>query len=181
MTELKPISGNARQNRLLAGVTTAAAILLLATNAVFWLVPAIADPLLAKLAANSAVTITPATRIIVFLITTARTAILAAGLMAVATLFRGFARGDVFVPQTGRLLRRFGIALIAYTLLSSPVNTALIAAATWQNPPGERVFSIGFGFSTEGLLFLLTAGLVVALGHVMAEAARIADEHRQIV
>jgi hypothetical protein len=37
------------------------------------------------------------------------------------------------------------------------------------------------GLSSEGVLMGLMAGLMIALGHVLHEAARLADDHRQIV
>jgi hypothetical protein len=106
--------------------------------------------------------------------------VLAWGLFAAAGLFRRFADGLAFSPETGRLLRRVGFALLAYLLLGSPVNTLLVLAATWHGP-GEHVLTIGMGLSSEGVLMGLMAGLMIALGHVLHEAARLADDHRQIV
>jgi hypothetical protein len=171
----------ARKNRALANATIGIAVMLVGLEAVMWLVPAIADGTIAELTDGRATNVGAGTRFALFLIGVARTAILVAGLLAVAALFRLFATGEAFVPQTGRLLRRFGTALVAYTLLGPLFKTAMVFAAPLSNPEGERILTIGGGISTQGLVFLLTAGLVVALGHVMQEAARLAEEHRQIV
>ena len=60
------------------------------------------------------------------------------------------------------------------------MNTLLILAATW-NGPGEHMISVGVGLSSEGVLVSLMAALLIALRHVLHEAARLADDHRQIV
>ena len=171
----------ARKNRVLANATIGIAVMLVGLDAVMWLIPAIADNTIAEVTAGRAANVGSGTRFLLFLIGVSRTAILVAGLLAVAKLFRLFAAGEVFVPETGRLLRRFGTALVAFTLLGPLFKTALVYVATMDNPEGERVLTVGAGISTQGLVFLLTAGLVVALGHVMHEAARLAEEHRQIV
>jgi hypothetical protein len=171
----------AHKYRVLANATIGIAIMLFALDAVMWLVPQIGDGMIDELTDNKAVAVGAGTRFLVFLFAVARTAILAAGLFAVAALFRSFADGNPFVPRTGQLLRRFGTALVGYTLIGPFFRTAMIAAATWNNPPGERLVSIGVGMSAQGLVLLITAGLVVALGHVMQEAARLAEDHRQIV
>jgi hypothetical protein len=180
-TNDRAIALRARKNRVLANATIGIAAMLLGLDAVVWLIPAIAEGTIAGLTGQPAVAAGPGTRFVVFLIALSRTAILVAGLLAVAALFRLFATGDAFVPRTGQLLRRFGTALVAYTLLAPLFKTAMVAAATWNNTEGERIVTVGVGMSSQGLVFLLTAGLVVALGHVMQEAARLADEHRQIV
>jgi hypothetical protein len=192
-----------RLNTWLYWLTAAAAVLTLVLTGLT-LVPDIIDPSLRNLAAaavtggpevsvsvgpeirylSSADTPEPtilwSTRIVAFLIELAHASVLAWGLFAAAGLFRRFADGLAFSPETGRLLRRVGFALLAYLLLGSPVNTLLVLAATWHGP-GEHVLTIGMGLSSEGVLMGLMAGLMIALGHVLHEAARLADDHRQIV
>jgi hypothetical protein len=180
-TNDRAIALRARKNRVLANATIGIVVMLFGLDAVVWLIPAIAEGTIAELTGQTAVAAGPGTRFVVFLIAVARTAILATGLLAVAALFRLFATGNAFVPRTGQLLRRFGTALVAYTLFAPLFNAAMVVAATWNNPEGERMVTVGVGMSSQGLVFLLTAGLVVALGHVMQEAARLADDHRQIV
>ena len=191
-------------NKWLYWLTAAAAILTLALN-VLSLVPSLIDPTLRDLAATAAsnsgtyvsvgsdsgvrdlisadapeVTILWSTRVVTFLIHLAHSAVLAYGLFAAAGVFRRFADGLAFSPETGRLLRRVGFALLAHLLLGSPVNTLLVLVATWHGP-GEHVFTVGAGLSSEGVLMALMAALLIALGHVLHEAARLAEDHRQIV
>jgi hypothetical protein len=184
-------------------LTLAAAILTLALNGLA-LIPAVVDQSLRDIAAAAAtggtdvsvrmgaevrylssadtpeLTILWSTRIVAFLIQLAHSSVLAYGLLAAAGLFRRFADGLAFTPRTGQLLRRVGFSLLAYLLLGSPVNTLMVLAATWHGP-GEHVLSIGAGLSSEGMLMALMAGLIIALGHVLREAAQLAEDHRQIV
>lgn len=192
-----------RFNMSLYWLTAAAAVLTLALTGLT-LIPAIIDQSLRDLAASATtggpelsmsvgpevrylssadsreITILWSTRIVAFLIQLAHASVLAYGLFAAARLFRRFADGLAFSPETGRLLRRVGFALLAYMLLGSPVNTLMVLAATWHGP-GEHVLTIGMGLSSEGVLMALMAGLIIALGHVLHEAALLADDHRQIV
>jgi hypothetical protein len=192
-----------RFNLALYWLAVAAAVLTLVLSGLA-LVPAVIDQSLRALAAAAAnggsevsvsvgadirnlssadttpLTILWSTRIVAFLIQFAHSSVLAYGLFAAAGLFRRFADGLAFSPETGRLLRRVGFALLAYLLLGSPVNTLMVLAATWQGP-GEHVLTIGMGLSSEGVLMALMAGLIIALGHVLLEAARLAEDHRQIV
>lgn len=192
-----------RLNTTLYWLTAAAAILTLALNGLA-LIPPVIDQELRNIAAaatssgtdvsvrvgeeirylssadSPGPTILWSTRIAAFLIQLAHASVLAYGLFAAAGIFRRFADGLAFSPETGRLLRRVGFALLAYLLLGSPVNTLMVLAATWHGP-GEHVLSIGMGLSSEGVLMALMAGLMIALGHVLHEAAQLAEDHRQIV
>lgn len=192
-----------RLNIWMYWLTLAAAIVMLVSN-VLTLIPSLIDPSLRDLAAAAAsrgwelavsldagirdfnstdspeLNILWSTRIAAFLIHLAHSAVLAYGLFAAAGLFRRFADGLAFSPETGRLLRRFGFALLAYMLLSVPVKTLLVLVATWHGP-GEHVVSIGVGLSSNSVLLSLMAALLIALGHVLHEAAQLAEDHRQIV
>ena len=69
----------------------------------------------------------------------------------------------------------FGMAALIL-VLSTPVS-ALIASI--GQPEGRRFLTIGF--ETQHLLALLLSAVLVTLGHVLALAADIADDNRQIV
>ena len=105
--------------------------------------------------------------------------VLAWGLWAVQTLFRRFALGLIFEPQTGVLLRRFGTALVIYSALTPLDGTITVLLATIGNPPGERL--IGIGVSHHEFLVAIVGILILTTGSVMADAARMAEENRQIV
>lgn len=102
-----------------------------------------------------------------------------AGLMALANAFGQIsATGGIDVNSAARVRRAgiaFGIAAIIL-ILSTPVN-ALIASI--GQPEGQRFLSIGV--ETQHLLALLLSAVLITLGHVLALAADIADDNRQIV
>ena len=89
------------------------------------------------------------------------------------------ARGAVFAGQTAQHIQRIGRRMVVLAIAHVVGNTIIIAALTWNNPPGQRALAIGFG-STEGLL-LLAAGLMTLFGWIQSEAARLAEENEGFV
>ncbi|MEM9870457.1 MAG: hypothetical protein AAF822_04315 [Pseudomonadota bacterium] len=88
-------------------------------------------------------------------------------------------RGDVFGGQTAQHIQRIGRRMVLLAVAHRAGNTVIIAALTWNNPPGTRSLAIGFG-STECLL-LLAAGLMTLFGWIQSEAARLAEENKGFV
>ena len=61
-----------------------------------------------------------------------------------------------------------------------PLTTTLLGIVlTMGNPPGQRIVSIGL--SIDDYMIAAFGGLILAIGQVMVEAKRLADENRQIV
>lgn len=94
-------------------------------------------------------------------------------------LFAAFAQGEIFVPATGVRLFRIGLAfalVLPAQLAASGVTSLLL---TWSNPPKARALA----FSVDPAHAMLAAAglLILTVGWVMAEAARIADDNAQIV
>ena len=103
-------------------------------------------------------------------------------LMALTLLWRVFgaiARSGGLDVGTARTVRAsglwFGAAAVAM-LLTTPI---LSLVASVGQPEGQRFLSIGV--ETQHLLAVLLAVVLVTLGHVLALAAEIADDNRQIV
>jgi hypothetical protein len=127
----------------------------------------------------AAFTLTPMSRLAAGLVSCAHLGLLCWALWTARGLFARFARGETLETQTGRDLRTIG-GLIALYGLTTPLAGALITlAATMANPPGQRMVGVSLG--TNELILGLLGALILVLGHVMAEAARIADDNRQIV
>jgi hypothetical protein len=94
-------------------------------------------------------------------------------------LFRRLAGGHVLDVVNARLVSWAGIGFVAFAAIGTIANTLAILLLTASNPPGERVLAIGF---SSGSLGALAAGLAfVALGLVLGEAARMADDHASII
>ncbi|GAB1479469.1 hypothetical protein MASR2M74_20330 [Paracoccaceae bacterium] len=94
-------------------------------------------------------------------------------------LFAAFARGDILVPATGMRLFRVGLGfalVLPAQLLASGVTSLLL---TWSNPSGGRALALSVD---PAHAMLAVAGLLIlTVGWVMTEAARIAEDNAQIV
>jgi ABC-type Fe3+ transport system permease subunit len=105
--------------------------------------------------------------------------VLVRGLWVARSLFKRLADGMVFEPETGVLLRRFGIALVVYAALTPFVGTLMAWLVTMLNPPGERL--LRFAISDHEIVLAIVGTLILTTGSVMADAARMAEESRQII
>jgi Protein of unknown function (DUF2975) len=94
-------------------------------------------------------------------------------------LFDGYRLGHVFTDEAPIQLRRIGLSLLALAFLRPVTATLLGVVLTLSNPPGQRIFAIGV--SIDDYIIAAIGGLLLAIGHVMVEAKRLADENRQIV
>ena len=100
-------------------------------------------------------------------------------LWQVQALFALFRRGLALSRPAAERLRSIGFGLLctaAAALLSRPLQILLLTSG---NPPGERV--LAFGITSADLGFVLAGGLMIVIGHVMADAARIAEENAGFV
>jgi hypothetical protein len=162
----------------LAGVT---AIAFIAGNVAMWLVPEWTE-MVARDASNmqtQRIFITPLVRWVGLGVTTLYLGVLAWGLLSMRTLFQRLAVGEVFVAETGVLLRRFGKALLAYAALTPVVRSAMALLVTHDPVAHEALLS--FGIDDYEIIVALIGVLILAFGSVMADATRIADESREII
>jgi hypothetical protein len=172
---------NDRLCRRLAVVVTVAGASFLVGNVILWLVPEWA-PIAAREQANlriEPITLTPAVRAIGLVCSTLYLSVLVGGLWVARALFLRLAAGLVFEPETGVLLRRVGLALLIYAGLTPPFAAFMSWLVTHANAPGTRLLT--FGISDYEVVLAIVATLILTTGSVMAEAARISADHRQIV
>lgn len=94
-------------------------------------------------------------------------------------LFDAFRIGNVFTAHAPVRLRRIGASIVALAFLRPITSMFLGLILTWSNPPGQRILALSL--SIDDYMTAVLGGLVLAIGHVMTEAARIADDNRQIV
>ncbi len=112
-------------------------------------------------------------------VTAAHASLVALALWVSSHLFSQVSKGDYFSPHTGKRLRLMGGTLLAYAVASPFVDAALSVALTVNNPPGQRLLAISI--SSHDINMVVFGALFLVLGHVLAEAARMADDHSQIV
>src|SRR5450432_3442750 len=128
---------NARLCRGLAMVTAISSIAFLVINAILWLVPDWA-PLAARNQAHlltEPITLTPLVRCIGLACSTLYLSVLCWALWVANTIFRRLAVGRVFEPETGVLLRRFGLILVVYAALTPPSGALMSFLITIKNAP----------------------------------------------
>lgn len=101
------------------------------------------------------------------------------GLMRLRDLFRLYATGRIFAPESARCLKHFAVAVLLQAILQPITGAALSVLLTLNNPPGQRQLAISFGSNEFGALII--GGLILTIAWIMGESARIAEENAQIV
>lgn len=94
-------------------------------------------------------------------------------------LFDSYRLGHVFTGSAPVRLRRIGLCMMALAVLRPLTGTLLGLLLTAPRSPGMHELVIGI--SIDDYMIALFGGLILAIAHVMVEAARLADDHRQIV
>lgn len=129
--------------------------------------------------AASHVTLTAPVRFGGFLICMLPMAVLLFMLHQAYELFDSFRLGRVFAEGVPLRLRRIGLCLIALAVLRPVTGALLSVALTAANASGQRMLVLSI--SLDDYMIAALGGLILAIGHVMIEANRLADESRQIV
>lgn len=94
-------------------------------------------------------------------------------------LFDAYRCGELFPDSAPQRLRRIGLSMLALAVLR-PVTAALLSAVlTYANPPGAKMLVIGL--SLDDYMIGALGGLILAIGHVMVEAKKLADDAREII
>jgi Protein of unknown function (DUF2975) len=119
------------------------------------------------------------TRTMGFAVCTVPMAVLVWLLYHAYALFDGYRLGHLFTDEAPVRLRRIGLSLLALAFLRPVTATLLGVVLTLSNPPGQRLLAIGV--SIDDYIIAAIGGLLLAIGHVMVEAKRLADDNRQIV
>jgi hypothetical protein len=94
-------------------------------------------------------------------------------------LFDFYRLGILFPAEAPRLLRCMGRGMLAIAALRPMAQLLLGYALTASNEPGQVIFALRL--SIEDIMIALFGGLLIAIGHVMAEARRIAAENESFV
>jgi hypothetical protein len=128
---------------------------------------------------RNALTLTPVSQFGAAAISCTHLGLLCWALWTAKGLFARFAIGATLESQGGKDLRAIGGMIALYAALTPLAKALITVALTLGNPPGQRLLALSVG--TNELILGLLGALILVLGHVMAEAARIADDNRQIV
>lgn len=106
-------------------------------------------------------------------------AVLLFALWQIWSLFGFYRRGEIFKSGPAVHLKRLGVALMLNAVAQPLATTLAVLALTLGNPPGTRQLVVGLSFEHFTSLFF---GLVLlVIGIVMQEAARLAQENAEFV
>jgi hypothetical protein len=170
-----------RMSTWLSHAAKIVALLLLVATTVMWLVPEFAAEAARSQSAigTRPIALTVGARAAALVVSLSYVGLMALALWTASQLFAGFAAGTIFVPETGVRLRRLGVLLLIYALLSPVCRAVIGIIVTLGNEKGQRVLALSI--SSQDVIVALISALLIVLGHIMAEAARIAEDNRQIV
>lgn len=146
-----------------------------------WLSPSLVETLVAPrigLAAGVAA-LDGGTRLVGFAVSMLPLSVLLYALHQAYKLFDAYRLGNVFTLDAPVRLRRIGQSMLALAVLRPLTATLLGLVLTASAPPGQRILAIGI--SIDDYMIAVFGGLILAIGHVMVEAARLAEDNRQIV
>jgi Protein of unknown function (DUF2975) len=182
MTDLAPPDPFARLravSRAMVVAVTAGMVALVVLMVVVFLIPAFTNTtLVPKVMPFGLTEITPRARLLGFVVLCAPIGLYLYGLNEVRRLFAQYAAGDVLTLGAARRLKRIAWATIAGAMLRPPTMRGLFLALSIDQPDAE--LRIPFVTSAD-LTFLLFGLLLLAIAWAMAEAARIAEDHNQII
>ncbi len=176
-----PLARVRRVSRFMAGLSLVVAALIVLLDVLVWLDPAAVEAGARDLLPDPAllIEITPLAWTVAFVLTQLLIALLVYALWQAFRLFRAFGRGEVFTPEAGDRLRRIGAAFVVVPfaeVLGTGVTSTLL---TLGNPEGQRAVAISV--EPVHVILGLAGGLVLVIGWVMAEAARLSSDLEQIV
>jgi hypothetical protein len=93
--------------------------------------------------------------------------------------FNCYVSGELFPARASANLTRIGKLFLALAILGPVIRTLAVLVITWTNPPGQKQLVLSFSTS-DGLLIILS-GLLLMVGHILAEANRLSEDNRQII
>lgn len=168
-------------SRILKLLTTFGAVVILAAALALAVVPGWLDGLIPQAfpELTPGYTVTPIKRAGLLALMAVPLAAVLFGLWHVRLLFGTYERGEIFTIRAARHIRLAGLALAVNAIAAVIVHPVASVLLTYDNAPGARQLSLALGSDTY--MLLLAGGLLIVIGWIMGEAARLADENRQII
>lgn len=167
-------------SKIMVVAVTVGMIALVALVAIVFIIPPLTRAtVIREVIPYGIVEITLRARLLGLLVLALPLAVFLYGLNEVRLLFGQYAVGDVLSAGAARRLKRIAWITILGALLRAPARIALFLALSIDQPALQR--PLPMRINTADLTFLLFGLLLLAVAWVMTEAARIAEEHRQII
>jgi Protein of unknown function (DUF2975) len=144
-----------------------------------WFIPSIRTQVLAGLGAGGTGNISSTGLVLLALLGAIPAGFMVAALLVARRFFQEVSGGMVFNLRIASLINRFGRLCLAVAIAGPAVRAvASVLAGVLMTPP---VHSLAISFSSNDLVLLILAGLMFVIGKLLAEAARIAEDNRQII
>lgn len=177
----EPLARIRAASRFLRAVTTLGVIVIVGFYVAVAAVPAWFDPLITGSFQGLTMDtgITPIKRIGLLVLMAFPVAVMLYGIWHARRLFMSYEKGEIFTGRTAGHIRLVGLAMVISTALSVAVHTAGSVLLTYDNPPGSRALVVSLSGDTYSLL--LAGGLLIVIGWVMREAARLSEENSQFI
>ena len=102
-----------------------------------------------------------------------------AGLACLWRLFAEYREARIFSPRAIHSLNDFARCLLVTGFVAPLYGAALSVILSWVNGPGRRELAIYF--TSAHYAMLLLGAVLLAISSVMAEAARVAEDHAGFV
>lgn len=125
------------------------------------------------------VTITPTVRIATMAFMIAPSLLMIWALDQARRLFTGYRRGEIMTPQAAKRVRSIGWIVFALGPFDIVISMLAVLALTILNAPGERTLAIDI--SDVDVFAVVLGLLIVVIGHILREAALVAEENRGFV
>ncbi|MEO1649605.1 MAG: hypothetical protein AAFR60_01335 [Pseudomonadota bacterium] len=116
---------------------------------------------------------------IVGLIIALQIGVLVLALLQLARAFDGFSEGEPLNLKAARNMRSAGWMFGVGTVLSVILQAPFSYAVTMANGPGDRVIAVAV--SSSHVVGFFAAAALIALSHIVAMAAEVREDHRQII
>ncbi|MEN3386191.1 MAG: hypothetical protein V7608_6235 [Hyphomicrobiales bacterium] len=166
-------------SRAMVVAVTVAMVALVALAVVVFLLPALTrTAFLPEVMPFGLTEITPRARLLGFAVLAAPIGLFLYGLYEIRCLFGQYAAGEVLTLRAARRLKHIAWATIIGAIARPLSIQGLFLALSIDQPNAKSRLP---AVTTTDLTFLLFGLLLLAIAWAMAEAARIAEEHRQII
>jgi hypothetical protein len=155
-------------------------VLLVLNSATAWLDPHDAAKLIkSEVDVDILGPLTSQTRVLFALWDVLTAPVVAMALWRLWQLFGEYLQARVFSARALASLRGFARWMLVAAGASPVFRAALSVIATWQNGHGHR--QLALNLMSDDYMMLLFGAVVLAISSVMAEAARIAEDHEGFV
>ncbi len=168
-------------SRFLKNLTTLGAVIILGFGVAFAAFPVWFDQLIINAFPELTIAtgITPFKRTGLLVLMAFPLAVTLYGLWHARLLFASYEKGEIFTSRAAGHIRLVGLAMLINAILSPLVHTLGSILLTYDNMAGSRAIAVSL--SSDSYSLLLTGGLLIVIGWVMHEAARLSEENRQFV